>query len=391
MTSESLKNAVQRQAERLQADLVTLSGTLHADPELAFKEFHAAEHLTAFLERAGFAVERGVGGLATAFRARKRGSGPGPCIAFLAEYDALPALGHACGHNFIGSAGVGAGAAMLAVLPEVHGEVQVIGTPAEEGGGGKVILAEQGLFEGVDAAIMVHPSNRTQVVRYFLSMTGVRFTFLGKAAHAAAFPHHGVNALDAAIGTFNAINALRQQLPDDVRIHGIITEGGQAPNIIPARAAAYFYVRTINRGYLDPLVEKVLACARGAAAAAGAQLEVQRDPLSYLPFKPNRTLAEVFRKNLLACGLSEQLIAEDRELGSSDIGNVSQLVPTIHPELAIAPEDVTCHTAAFEVAANSPRAHDMLQKAVQVMALTAVDLLLSPHTLEAMRAEFGSS
>lgn len=391
MNVKTLKRRVQQETARLHKNLVELSRTIHLHPELGFKEFQAAENLTAFLERQGFKVERGIGGLPTAFRARQRGKRGGPTVAIIAEYDALPGLGHACGHNLIGTAGVGAGAALLPLISELAGEIQVIGTPAEEGGGGKVILGEQGVLDAVDAAMMCHPSNRTQVVRYFLSMVNVRFTYLGKASHASAFPHHGINALDAAIGTFNAINALRQQLPADVRIHGIITEGGEAPNIIPERAAAHFYVRTIERSFLEPLLRKVIDCARGAAKAAGAKLKLKVEPIRYMPFKPNRTLADLFRKNLENLGMKEQLILEDIELGSSDIGNVSQLVPTIHPEIAIAPEDVTCHTAAFEVAANSKRGDDMIVRSATLMAQTALDVLLSPRLVRAMHDEFNST
>jgi amidohydrolase len=255
-----LKTRVTDAVDRIAEDLWSLALQIHANPELAFKEEKAAAWLTALLERHGCRVERGVGGLATAFRAEVPGAGAGPTIAVMAEYDALPGIGHACGHNVIATAGAGAGAALALVagaLPQTRlpyrGRVVVLGTPAEEGGAGKVKLMEAGVFRDVDAAMMIHPRCGTQVWRPSLGLMKAKVEYFGKAAHAASWPWRGVNALNAIIGLFNALDAMRQHLRPDARVHGVITVGGQQANIIPEYTAAEFYLRSLDRAYLTEL------------------------------------------------------------------------------------------------------------------------------------------
>jgi amidohydrolase len=368
--------------------LIHIADTIHANPELAFKEFEAAALLSGTLEENGFAVERGVAGMETAFVATLHGQDGGPTIAFLAEYDALAGLGHACGHNIIGTAAVGAGLASKTVLPELAGTVQVIGTPAEEGGGGKIIMVDAGVFVDVDVAMMIHPSTRNLLGRLALTAVATSIEFFGKPAHAAAAPDKGINALEAILLTFNNINALRQHLRDDVRIHGIITHGGEAANIVPEYAAARFIVRAADTPYAMEVLEKVRACAEGAALATGARLEFKQVGRRYDARLPNPKLVNLFKDNLEALGLDVELATGNERMGSSDIGNVSQVVPAIHPYIAIASEVVVGHSNEFREAAASPAGHEAVIHAAKALAMTAVDLLAVPVNVSEARKAF---
>jgi amidohydrolase len=381
------KQAVIKEVERLKPELLEISRFLHANPELAFEEHKAAERLSRTMEKHGFSVERSVAGLATAFTASCV-SADGPTIAFLAEYDALPGIGHACGHNLIAAGSVGAGLALKAALGEVGGRVLVVGCPAEEKGGGKIPLVESGVFRSVDAAMLVHPSNRTEIVKRALGMRDVQVEFFGKASHAAATPHLGINALDAVILTFTNINALRQQIRPDARIHGIITHGGKAPNIIPDHAAALFYVRALDMAYLEELYQKVLGCFEAAAMATGTRHQVKRAGSDYHPHKMNYALAELFRKNLEALGSQVDQGPEDRDLGSTDVGNVSQAVPTVQPMIAICGPSVACHMPEFAVASASRAGEEGMLLAATAMALTGLDLLRDRDALRRVKQEF---
>ena len=381
------KQAVIKEVDRLRSELLEISRFLHANPELAFEEHKAAERLSRTMEKYGFSVERSVAGLPTAFTA-SRASTEGPTIAFLAEYDALPGLGHACGHNLIAAGSVGAGLALKAALGEVGGRVLVVGCPAEEKGGGKIPLVESGVFRSVDAAMLVHPSNRTEIVKRALGMRDVQVEFFGKASHAAATPHLGINALDAVILTFTNINALRQQIRPDARIHGIITHGGKAPNIIPDHAAALFYVRALDMAYLEELYQKVLGCFEAAAMATGTRHQVKRAGSDYHPHKINYALAELFRKNLEALGSQVDQGPEDRDLGSTDVGNVSQAVPTVQPMIAICGPSVACHMPEFAVASASRAGEEGMLLAATAMALTGLDLLRDRDALRRVKQEF---
>jgi amidohydrolase len=384
-TTEKLKERVTADIDARRDQLIQIADTIHANPELSFEEFKAASLLSGVLEEDGFSVERGVAGMETAFRATMRGQADGPVVAFLAEYDALPGLGHACGHNIIAAAAVGAGLAVRAVLPELAGTLLVIGTPAEEGGGGKVIMVEAGVFDGVDAAMMIHPAGRNLLGRLALAAYGVSIEFYGKPAHAAAEPDKGINALDAMVLAYNGINALRQHLRDDVRIHGIINHGGDAPNIVPEYTKASFIVRAADSPYAMEVLGKVRACAEGAALATGARLVFEKEGHGYEARLPNPVLVGLFKDNLTALGLEVEVATGNERMGSSDIGNVSQVVPAIHPYIAIGPEDVGGHTSEFEKAAASPAGHEGLIHAAKALAMTAVDLLAEPEKLAAAK------
>ncbi len=383
---QRIKMQVQGEVDRLEPDLLAVSRFLHAHPELAYEEHQAADLLTGVLEEQGFAVTRGAADLPTAFTG-VAGSGA-PRIAFMAEYDALPGLGHACGHNLIGTASLGAALAVKSVLNRVRGTVLVVGCPAEEKGGGKIALVDAGVFAGTDAAMLVHPSNRTEMVKLALGMRELTVEFFGKASHAAAAPEQGINALDAAVLAYTGVGVLRQQVRSDARIHGIITHGGQAPNIIPDYAAARFYVRALDLAYMDELFGRVVGCCEAAGQATGCRVKLTSASKDYHPYKPVYTLAEMFQRNLEFLGEPVDQGPIDRELGSTDVGNVSQVVPTIQPMLQICPREVNAHMAAFAEAATSEAGHRGMLLAAKAMAMTAVDLLTNPTAVERVAAEF---
>jgi amidohydrolase len=383
----NVKELIAIAIDRVGDELESLSHQIHDNPELGYQEFKASGWLSDFLAGQGFKVERGVGGVETAFRATIE-TGDGPTIAILCEYDALPAIGHACGHNVIATAGVGAGAGLAAVRDRLpNARIYVIGTPAEEGGGGKLRLMRAGVFQGVDAAMMVHGWDRWVPHQDLLGIVRVGFEFTGRAAHAAADPWDGINAVDAVIQTFNNVSMLRQQVRPDVRIHGIVTSGGAAPNIIPEFAAATFYVRSARLDYLGELQKRVVACAEGAARATGCSLKVVESDTTYEPMKRNQALADAFRANMQRLGLQESPEMKDR-LGSSDVGNVSQVLPTIQPYVRIAPEGTPWHSRAFAEAAVSPLAREGMLAAAKVMAMTTLDLLTEPGLLTRAQQEF---
>ncbi len=381
------KLAIAEAVDRLADELERLSRQIHDNPELGYEEVRACGWLGDFLAGHGFTVEKGVAGVDTAFRATIE-TGEGPTIAILCEYDALPGIGHACGHNVIATAGAGAGAALAAVRARLpKGRIQVIGTPAEEGGGGKIKLIKAGVFKDVDCAMMIHGFDRTILHPDLLGIVRAAFEFRGKASHASADPWEGVNALDACIQTFNNVAMLRQQVRPDCRIHGIITHGGAAANIIPEYAAAMFYVRAPRIDAMWDLYKRVLACAEGAAAATGATLTVTQYDNVYEPLRRNQTLLDLFAANMVTVGLKEGEPVRDR-LGSSDVGNVSQVVPAIQPMVAIASEGMAIHTREFAEAAVRPMARAGLLAAAKTMAMTTFDLLADPVRVRAAKDEF---
>lgn len=383
------KRDVEREVDALERRLRDVSEYVFSHPELKFEERLAATRLGDELEAAGFAVERGVAGLATSLRAEHPAIADGPKVAVLAEYDALPDLGHACGHNLIAAAALGAALAVGRVKPKLPGRLVFLGTPAEEGGGGKVAMIDAGLFRGVDAAMMFHPAPFTTVGHGSLAITEVRVEFRGVAAHASAWPEKGINALDAVIQTYDGINALRQHIKDGSRIHGIITHGGVKPNIVPDYAAAEFYVRAAETAYRDELLAKVRRCAEGAALATGATLTFSTISVPYKAMRSNRVLDETFARNLERLGWSLDVPPGGSfPLGSTDMGDVSQAVPAIHPYLAICGADVAGHSASFADASSSERGQRAMLAAAKAMATTIVDVLTSPDVVRRAWDEF---
>jgi len=391
--SSDLRTELRQQAihevDLLRDRLVEISKTIHANPELGLKEYKSSELLARELEKNGFVVERGVAGMDTAFKATFKGEQGGPTIALLAEYDALPEIGHACGHNLIATIALGAGLALSKVMPKLNGSIVVLGTPDEEGSGGKVTMIESGLFKDIDAAMIVHPSSKTQVIADILAISSVEIKFKGKAAHASSSPEKGINALDAVIQTFNGINALRQHVRSDVRIHGIITDGGKRPNIVPETAAASFFVRAADRRYKDRILRRVRKCAQGAAAATGAKLEFVVRPRALDDMKNNMAMAKLFEKNLKALGEKVRKPDPKAGKGSTDMGNVSYVVPSIHPSIAIGPRKLAGHSRDFAEASVSERGHEAMLVAAKAMALTSVDLFTDGALMKKVKQEFG--
>lgn len=377
---------IERAVAGLLPVLHSLHGEIHAHPETALEERRAAGRLADFLAGEGFRVQRGIGGLATAFRAdagpRKR-----PRVTFIAEYDALPGLGHACGHSIIAAASVGAGAALHRAGPGLA--VSVVGAPAEETGAGKVPLIRAGVFAGDDFAMMTHPSSRRRIVRLSLGVVKRQFTFLGKPAHAAAHPEEGVNALDAAVLFYTGVSALRQQRPERVKIHLVIPEGGRVLNIIPARAEVWCGIRALSLQDLAETVKRVEECGRAAAKATGARLTISRPGHLVLPLKVNRTLAAVYEDQLRKLGLEPHPGPEDRHIGSSDIGNLSWVLPVIHPHVGLGPPwDLAIHTPEFERAAGGKKGKAAVREGALLLALAAYTVLNCPALRKAVQREF---
>jgi amidohydrolase len=373
--------------EELTPQLLASSHDIHANPELAFREHRASARLADELEQGGFTVERGAGDLPTAFRASYSGGDPGPIIAILAEYDALPGIGHGCGHNVIATSALGAGLAIARSGVRFPGTLLVVGTPAEEGGGGKILLAEAGVFEDVDVAYMLHPSQTNMVKRGSLANSRVEVVFHGRAAHAAGAPDLGINALEAVIQTFVGVNARRLHMRDDARVHGIITDGGKAVNIIPDRAAARFSVRARDRAYQRRLIEMLRQAADAGALATGATLE-WTETRGYSNMVANTTIAAIFAKHLRA---TDRVVDEPRpnqRMGSTDMGDISQIMPAVHAYLSIAPRNVPNHTVEFTAAAASPAGDKAVVDGALAMAQTAADLFADPSLVELAKAEF---
>ena len=380
--------------------LFDLSRDIHAHPELNYQEFYSSDALTGFLEGHDLAVERGIGGVETAFRATiPGGGGDGPTVAVLAEYDALPEIGHGCGHNLIAMAAMGAALGLKANAQHLPGRVVVIGTPAEEGGGGKIRLLEAGIFDGVDATLSSHPfSNRTVIPSaaprgesWSLAMVGYRYIYHGKAAHAAAYPEAGINALNSVIHLFTGIDALRQHLRDDVRIHGVITDGGTAPNVVPEFAAANFMLRSRDGRYLsEEVVGKVRQVAEGAASMTGASLEVEEFYPFYENVQPNVTLAQAVGANAQALGmkLDEPVPGRPGSGASTDFGNVSQAMPGFELRYAVSETPVPSHTRQMQETAVTDLALSNALLVAKALSLTAGDLLRDAALVESAKVEY---
>ncbi len=384
-----MKTSFVAEVDNRRHELVSLSQKIHDNPELKFQEVKAVGWLAQYLEENGFSVSRGICKLDTAFRG-DFGEGK-PTIALLAEYDALPQAGHACGHNLIATAAVGAAVVSQAAVKQFGGSVVVIGTPGEEIGGGKIMMAREGAFDDLDTAMLVHPGTHDIATIQALAAQSLTVEFFGKPAHAAAHPEWGINALEAMISSYNAINALRQHIKDKARIHGIITDGGQAANIVPAHSAAKFLVRAEDDNYLEELKDRVLDCFIGAATSSGARLEYRWGNLKYSAMRNNLTIARLFRDNMRFLGRQTKLAGSHDAFGSTDMGNVSQLVPSIHPFVSIAQEGISLHTDEFALAAVSEDGVRGMIDAVKALALTIVDLLAKPGIMTRIKEEFKRS
>ena len=387
---DSVKAQISNAVEALAQEMYGISDFLKAHPETAYQEYKACDHLSAVLEEKGFQVQKSVGQVDTSFLARPvNGQSGRPIVAFLAEYDALPKIGHGCGHNLIAAASLGAAIALNKILKIDSGGLVVVGTPAEEGGGGKARLAEAGVFQDMDLAMMFHPGGLNIAGKDMLGRIKFRMEFFGRTAHASGSPDKGINALDAMVAAYSSINAIRQHLRPDGRIHGIITHGGDAPNIIPDYAAGLFYVRAGSRSYRDEIFNRVTNCAKGAAMALGAECRIEIDPPKLDPMKRNAALESVITANMEALGITPD--PDDGRRGSSDIGNLSHYLPSMHPVLAIVEPEIPGHSVEFREATTSDRGRQALLNAAKMLAMTAFDYLTSPELRKQVAAEFNQS
>ncbi|MEX2535565.1 MAG: M20 family metallopeptidase [Trueperaceae bacterium] len=382
--ADAIDAAVSRNKDRL----LELSHRIHANPEIKFKEVQASAWLADVLESEGFSVQRGVGDLPTAFVAEMPGGRPGPTVAVLAEYDALEGIGHACGHNIIATAALGAALGLAPSMPQLPGSLKVIGTPAEEGGGGKAILLQHGVFDDVDAAMMIHPYHLNQTGIAMLANVKWSVTFRGKPAHAALAPHLGINALDSVRLAFAGVDALRQQVRSDVRIHGIVTHGGDAANIIPDRAQMLLVGRAADGRYLfDTLVPRLQNVLNGAALMTGAEVDVADVSPAYQELRTNPALSSCFEVHSGRLGRTLTPWSVQDAGGSTDMGNVSQRVPALHAMLAIDDEALP-HTEAFREAARGARGDCAVLDGARILASVAADVLSDPKVLEQARRSF---
>jgi len=386
---DEIKRKICSEVDSLSDALFDISQYLLDNPETAYQEVKACEYLSGKMEDFGFQVEKGIGNVETAFLARPAGCQPSrPTVAILAEYDALPKIGHGCGHNLIASASVGAAVALRRFFGDAVGGIALVGTPAEEGGGGKVRLAEAGVFKEMDTAIMFHPGNANITGKDTLGRVKFTMEFFGKTAHASASPDQGLNALDAIVMAYTSLNSLRQHLKPDGRIHGIITHGGDTPNSIPDYTAGLFYVRAGSRAYRDELFERVKKCAEGAALATGTEVKIEVDYPTLDPLKRIPALELAAKTNMELLGIT--IDENDGRKGSSDIGNLSHYLPAIHAYLAILDADagIPGHSVGFRDATTTERGRATLINAAKMLALTAYDYLNSEKLRESITADF---
>ncbi|MCK4260661.1 MAG: M20 family metallopeptidase [Halanaerobiales bacterium] len=383
---ELLKRSVCNWIDNSYEKFTQLAHKMYNEPELGFEEEKAAKWLSETLENYGYAIKRNLAGQKTAFRATLTGTSEKPKVALFCEYDALPDIGHGCGHNLIGTASAWAGAALRELDAELPGTIVIFGTPGEETGGGKVYLANENEFDDIDTAMMFHPSTENQILSSTLALDALEVTFYGKTAHAAGSPHLGINALDAVILTFNGINALRQHLTDDVRIHGIISEGGKAPNIVPERAQARFYIRAKERRYLNEVVEKFKNICEGASLMTGTTFKIRKFENSNDNLISNKIVGKLFEKNLNSLGITE-IRPYHEDSGSTDMGNVSQIVPAIHPYLTICGQEIICHSREFAQATITTNGLNTLKNAAKALAMTTLDLLYNPDHIHQAKLE----
>lgn len=392
MSVEKLKHEVCQMIDGLRGELIQASHAIHAHPELAFEERFAASLLCDAVEKHDLKVERGAFGLETAY-VSEFGPNHGPTMSLLSEYDALPGIGHACGHNIIATIGLGSALALSKLGGRLNGRVRYLGTPAEERGGGKEVMAQHGAFDGVDASMMVHPAGFDMVSMPVIALAEVEVIYHGRAAHASAMPFRGLNALDALITAYQTIAQLRQHIQQSERIHGIVTEGGLAPNIVPERAAGRFYVRAVNGIELAALKKRVQACFEAGALASGTRLETKWGRVDCLDLKTNWTLANAYEANAKKLGreLIDPSLLPVGLTGSTDMGNVSHRVPSIHPLIAVSPPSVVIHNAEFTEYAKSERGDQAIIDGAKALAMTTLDYFDSRKMREDAKSEFEST
>ena len=382
-----MKEEAKRLAEDLSGEMFAFARALYDDPELSLEETRASRRLAEVLSRDGFSVQQGVADLPTSFVAVAEPGKPGPSIAILAEYDALPDVGHGCGHNLIAASALGAAKILSRLRGRLPGDIRIIGAPAEETVGGKARMVKEGAFRGLDAALMVHPGTEFRVLTTSLACQSIQVIFEGKSSHAVTAPDRGVNALDPLVQLYVGIDALRKGLTPEVRIPGVIVEGGKRANVVPDRAVGRFSIRARNRAAVEAILERIVRMAQGLSAAGGARATVVRIDEGYDEMLTNRVLADLFRENLRSLGAETNDTPRER-MGSLDMGNVSQVVPALHAYVAIAPESGALHTREFAEATVSEGGRRGLLLAMQALSMTSIDLLTHPAAVPAARREF---
>ena len=369
-------------------ELIELSHSIHAQPELAYEEHFAHQCLTKTLSEKGLEVEKGAYELDTAFEANAGSSGP--IIALLCEYDALPGIGHACGHNIIAAAGIGAGLAASEFTEPFNGRLRILGTPAEEGGGGKVKMLNKGAFDSVEAVLMIHPADADLPNISSLAVQQLKATYTGKAAHAAAAPEKGINALDGAVLGYMGVAALRQHIAPDERLHGIFTNGGQKANIVPETAEAIWYARSSTMERLENLKARLVETLHGGARSAGCDIQIEWVNEPYAEVLDNTPLLEAYMKNSESVGRVIKAADDGGVVGSTDLGNVSHVVPSIHPMVKVAPKGTAIHTVDFEKCAKSEEGDKGLLDSAKSLAMTVLDCWNDPSLLKDAKDFFAS-
>lgn len=386
-----MKNKIKKTIEdNLEYVFKNIGTVLYKNPEISEEEYKSCKLIVEFMEMEGFTVEENFCNIETAFKAVYKGKKPGEKIAFLCEYDALPNIGHGCGHNLISSMSILASLGLKSVIDEVGGEIHVFGTPAEETNGAKVKMTEMKVFEDMSIAMMTHPNNETVSSGTSLALCPIQFEFFGKTSHAAKEPEKGINSLEAVVSTYTNINSLRQYLPDDVRIHGIIDNGGTVANVIPDYASCKFYARAAKRDTVEKVIEKMKNCAKAASLSVGAKLEFNHYELSYDDMVTNNTLSQIFNSNLLEAG-EPFIIPVQESSGSIDMGNVSYQVPSIHPWINIGCGDAIVHSKEFAESTQTENAKLAVMRASLAMAYTSYDVLTNSDLLKSIKEEFKNS
>ena len=383
----ALRDSIKAACEAVMPELKKLSEFIYNNPELGYQEYKSSAAHVELLRSKGFTVEYPYLGIETAFRAEYKAAKAGPAIAYLAEYDALPGIGHGCGHNILGASGTGAGIVLRSIVDEIGGTALVFGTPAEETSGAKVEMADKGAFKSVDIAIVAHPAEDNFESGRSLALEALEFTFLGKASHAGSNPDQGINALNGVIGLFNAVNAMRGHVRQESRIHGIITDGGLAANIVPEKAVARFYIRAGTKAYLAELSTMIRACAEGAARSVGASVEIRNYEASYDDLLTNVTLQKAFTRNILAAGATS-ILPPKQTYGSLDAGNVSHECPTIHPYFKISTKPVVAHTKEFAAETLGDFALESLRITIMAMVMTGCDFIQDAVFRAEVKKEF---
>lgn len=380
------KSRVTEVVENTREEITALCEYIYDNPELGFKEYKASAALKTFLEKHGFQVEMGVADLETAFRAEKKGKKEGPTVGFLCEYDALP-NGHSCGHNIIASSAVMAAVGLAEAMEEYDGNIVVLGTPSEEGsGGGKELLYRAGVMDDIDCAMMFHPGTWTVINDILLAIAAYSFTFHGRPAHAGAYPEKGISAVEAVVQMFNNVNGMRVTMKGDVKVHGIIKQGGAATNVIPDLTEAQFGIRAYTAEELQELVERVKNCARGAALSTGCTVDIQEIGVTYMNLINSEVLLQLVEKNLTDMGERIDIRDAEKGLGSSDVGNISQRIPTFQVMISVDSPAVP-HTEAFAEACKGKRGADIAIRAAKALAMTGMDLFNNPDLVNKAKEE----